>query len=122
MATLEDCDAAARTTLRDGGGTFYRDDLSMYNVPAGIAGGFAVGLCPGTAVTCETTIDEISDAIGTVLHTWPDAPFVGTWTEDALVHADPVVILPHRRDAKLLGRALGQKSIWSFATKEEILL
>ena len=36
MATLEDCDAAARTTLRDGGGTFYRDDLSMYNVPAGI--------------------------------------------------------------------------------------
>ena len=122
MATLEDCTAAARATLRDGGGTFYRDRLNKYNVPAGLKGGYAVGLVTGTWRFAECEAWDIEKAIRACLVAFPDAPFVGTWAEDDLVHVDPVVILPHRRDAKLLGRALGQKSIWSFATEEEILL
>ena len=118
MISLQACHAAARVTLRDGGGTFRADTLE----PVTRATGYAVGLVAGTADSADTDLARVALAIARVVGRYPAAPFVGTWLNGGTVHVDPIVILQSKRDALTLARATGQLAVWSFRTQEEITL
>lgn len=102
--------------IRDGEATL--DGVTLE--PVHPTAGYAVAIHSGTAVKV-TAFDEygtfhapLASAVRAVRDTFRP-PFVGVWIDDhGTAHVDPVVILPDRESAEIVGRAFGQESIYGF--------
>ena len=107
----------AVATFNHDGGTFDR----LTGEPVTPTSGFAVAVPGGihrfARIPEHTAMDVLSiDA--------PDSvPYIGTWRDnDGQVYVDPVVILPDRESALILGRAFGELAVWDFSTGTEVRL